>query len=92
MVLSNWRDAALILLSVEALLPGAAVGWLLYQTLRGLALLGKKLQPWLFQARLATWQGCQRVNRAMRAVAAPLVRLHSVAAGLGRALQVLGWR
>jgi hypothetical protein len=90
-VLSGWRDAALILLSLEVLLPGAAVGLVLYQTVHGMAQLRQKLLPWLFRARLVTWQICGRVNRAMHALAAPFVWLHSLAAGFRRALQVLGW-
>jgi len=91
-VLSDWRDAALILLILEVLLPGMAVGLVLYQTLRGLAQLRQKLLPWLFQARLVTWRVCERIKHIARMLAAPLIWLHSLAAGIRQALQVLGWR
>jgi hypothetical protein len=90
--LPDWRDAALILLSVEALLAGAAVGLVLYASLRGRAQLRPPLRSWLFQVRLGTWKVCQTVNQAMRALAAPFVWWHSVVEGFRRALQVLGWR
>ena len=88
--LAGWRDAALILLSLEALLGGAVVGLVLYKGLRGLTQLIEQLRPVLFQVRLGTWKVCDRINHNMRALAAPFVRLHSVAAGARRALQILG--
>ncbi len=87
--LADWRDAALIVLAVETLLGVAAVGLVLYASLRGLAQLREQLRPWLFEARLVTWRVCDRINQVMRAVAMPFVRLHSALAGLKRALQVL---
>lgn len=90
--LADWRDAALILLSLEALLGGAAVALMLYLSLQGLMQLWQQVRPWLFQARLVTWKVCDRINQVMRAVAEPFLWLNSVAAGFRRALQVLGWR
>jgi hypothetical protein len=90
--LPKWREVALILLSMEALLAGAAVGLVLYQSLRGLAQLMQQLRPWLFQARLGIWKVSQKTKQTMRALAAPFVWWHSVVEGLRRALQVLGWR
>jgi len=87
--LPGWRDAAMILLCIEAFVGTAAVGVALYAGLRGLAELVLRLRPWLFQARLTTWQVCERINGVMRSVARPFVRLHSVAAGLGRARRAL---
>jgi hypothetical protein len=87
--LADWRDAALIVLMVEALLGVAVVGVVLFQGLRGLLQLIERLRPVLFEARLGTWKVCDRINHATRVVVGPFVWLHSVAEGARHVLQIL---
>ncbi len=90
--LSAWRDAALILLTAEALLMGALVGAALYFAWQALRQVTARLRPVLFQVRMGVWRVGHGVRRAMYVVARPMVWTASVAAGVVRAWQVLGGR
>jgi hypothetical protein len=90
--LATWRDAALILLAVEALLGGLLLAAALYWILRRLGLLLERIRPLLFQARMVAWRTREGTGRAMSIVAAPFIWLQSTVHGLIRALDVLDWR
>jgi hypothetical protein len=91
-LLSVWRDAALTLLVLEAivliLLPGLA----LYKIVPAMRPLTMRLQKWLFQSRLVVRQIQRATQRAMGVIAAPFVWLRSTVEGMHEALRRLGWR
>jgi hypothetical protein len=90
--LTTWRDWAVILLALEGaalvLLGGAAA----VATLRGLRWLMPRVKLWLFRLRLWVWKGARLVTSAVEIIGAPFVWLRAAAAGLERALAVLGRR
>jgi hypothetical protein len=90
--LGAWRDAALILLGIQAMVLGLLLGAGLYWGLRGVRQLLQWIRPVLFETRLRVWRILSAAQRIMRVVAAPFVWVHSTLAGLQRALQMLGWR
>ena len=87
-----WRDAALTLLAIQAivlsLLPAVAIYW----GLRGMHRLVRWIRPVLFETRLHVWRIQREMRRGINAVVAPFVWLQSAVAGVQRALQILGWR
>jgi hypothetical protein len=91
-VLARWRDAALIVLLVQAFLLGLFPAALLYRILRALP----PLRPWLLPrfSRLRT--GLCKVQRTtqhyLKAVAGACIWLQGTAAGLARVLNRLGGR
>ena len=90
--LSLWRDVALVLLAVETLVVNLGAAIVLYLGLSWL----RRAQAWI-EPRLrlgARYVRRSRVvsGRVMAATAAPFVRLQAAAAGLRRALEVLGER
>jgi hypothetical protein len=90
--LALWRDAALLLLIVQAAAVGLLAAVVLYRSVYGLRQLDERLRPVLFELRIGLWRFTNWTQRVMGAIAAPFLRLHSVAAGVLRALQYLGWR
>jgi hypothetical protein len=90
--LAMCRDAALILLALEAFGLGLLLAATLYQSLRGLGRLLERIRPVLFQARMVTWRTQELTSQAMSARAAPFIGLQSALEGLLRVLDVLGWR
>jgi len=90
--LATWRDAALIVLILQAvvlgLLPAVAFFW----CLRGIRRLRQWMRPVLFQTRLYVWRVQHQARRGMNAAAAPFVWLQSAAVGVQQALHMLGWR
>lgn len=87
-----WRDAALIVLTIEAvvlgLLPAVAICW----GLRGMHRLRRWMRPILFGTRLHVWRIQRETKRVTSAMAAPFVWLQSTVVGVQRAVQMLGWR
>jgi hypothetical protein len=90
--LAPWRDAALILLAVQAMVLALPLAAGLYWGLRGVRRLREWLRPKLFETRLHVWRIQHGAERVIQAVAATFVWVQSAAAGLRRALQMLGWR
>ena len=90
--LAVWRDAALIVLAVEAIALGLLPVAALYWSLRALGQLIERLLPILFESRMILWRVQQGTQRVMGAIAVPFVWLHSTAEGLRRTLEYLGWR
>jgi hypothetical protein len=90
--LAMWRDAALILLALEAFVLGLLLAATLYRSLRGLGRLLDRIRPVLFQARLVTWRTRELSGQAMSALAAPFIWLQSTLEGLLRVLDILDWR
>jgi hypothetical protein len=90
--LAMWRDAALILLALEAFVLGLLPAAVLYWSLRGLGRLLERIRPVLFQARMVTWRTRDLTRQAMSALAAPFIWLQSALEGLLRVLDILGWR
>jgi len=90
--IAMWRDAALTLLAVQVIVPGLLLAVAGYWGLRGIGRLRRWLQPVLFETRLRVWKAQHGTRQVMNATVAPFVWLRSAAAGLQRALQMLGWR
>jgi len=90
--LAVWRDAALILLVLQAFVVGIALVAVLYRCWHTLRQLEARLRPILLRARLELWHFDTVLQQALRAIAAPFVWLRSVASGLIRASQVLSRR
>jgi hypothetical protein len=90
--LVRWRDAALIVLVVQAVALGIFAAAGLYRGLRALAPLEGRVRPILFDTRMAMWRVQRVTQRAMRALAGACVWLQSAAQGLHRVLDHLGWR
>ena len=90
--LAMWRDAALILLALQAMVLCLPVAAGLYWSVRGIQRLRQWIRPVLFQTRLHVWKIQFQTGRVTRGVAAPFVWLQSTVAGLQRALHMLGWR
>ena len=90
--LAIWRDAALILLIVQAIVLGVLPAIAFYWGLRGTRRLQQWLRPVLFQTRLYVWKAQHGAQRGTDAVAAPFVWVQSAAAGVQRALHMLRWR
>jgi hypothetical protein len=90
--LATWRDVALVLLAVEALLAGLPVALILGASLQRLRRLMTGMRTVLFQARMYTWRKGEVTRRAMGIVAAPFIWLQSTVHGLSRARDILGWR
>jgi hypothetical protein len=90
--LALWRDAALVLLAVQAAVVGLLSAVVLYRGIQGLRLLDERLRPVLFELRIVLWRFTNWTQRTMGAIAAPFLWLRSVAAGVLRASQYLGWR
>jgi len=90
--LANWRDAALILLVLQAFVLGLLPAVALYWGVRGIRRLRQWLRPVLFQTRLYVWRAQHQAHRGLSAVAAPFVWVQSAATGVQRALHILGWR
>jgi len=90
--LAMWRDAALILLAVEAIALGLLLAAALYWSLCGLGRLIERIRPVLFRARLYAWRTRELTGRATSIVAAPFIWLQSTVQGLLRMLDTLGWR
>ena len=90
--LATWRDAALALLAVQAILLTLVPAVALYWGLRGLRRLRQWLRPVLFQTRLHVWKAQHETRRVMNALAAPFVWLQGTVAGLLRMLQMLSRR
>nr|MBC7244199.1 hypothetical protein [Chloroflexota bacterium] len=90
--LTLWRDAALILLTLEAialvLLPGVA----LYRILPAVRQLSMQARTWLFKGRLTVWKIQRVTQRVMGTVAAPFIWWRSTTEGINRAFKHLGWR
>jgi len=92
MALSNWRDAAVILLSLEAFILALLLGAAVYLAWRRLRQLQAWLVPYQLLARTYTRRFREGTVRVMRAVRAPFIGLHSLLAGLRRALRILEGR
>jgi hypothetical protein len=90
--LARWRDAALLLLVLQAAVLGLLPAVVFYRSIQGLQQLDERLRPVLFELRLRLWRVLSAIRRAADAIAAPFVWLHSVAAGLRGALHHLSWR
>jgi len=90
--LAAWRDAALILLVVEAFALGLLAAAALYRSLRALRRWTERMRPVLFQARMYAWRTREWTKRAASVVAVPFIWLQSTAHGLLRALDILGRR
>jgi hypothetical protein len=90
--LALWRDAALILLAVQATAVGLLSAVVLYRSVHALRQLDQRLRPVLFELRIGLWRLLNGTQRAVGAIAAAFLWLRSVAAGVLRALQYLGWR
>ncbi|MBM4431413.1 MAG: hypothetical protein FJ026_13880 [Chloroflexi bacterium] len=90
--LATWRDAALILLAVQAVVLGLGLLAALYWSWRALGRVEGRLRPLLLRTRLGVWRADTLIQRAMRTLATPFVRLGSLATGLRRALEVLARR
>jgi CBS domain containing-hemolysin-like protein len=82
--LAGWRDAAVALLSVQALLLGLLPLAALYWAVRGVTRLQRWLRPALFQCRMVLWRYTRLVRQGTERVAASFVWLHSASAGLQR--------
>jgi len=90
--LTTWRDAALILLALEALLVGLLLAVALYRSLLGLRWLLERMRPVLSEARTYGWKTREATVRVMGAVAVAFVWLQSTVEGLRRGLDFLRWR
>ena len=90
--LARWRDAALLLLAVQAAAVGLLPAVVLYRSIQGLRQLDERLRPLLFESRIRLWRLLSGIRRVADAIVGPFVWLHSVAAGLCHALHRLGWR
>lgn len=90
--LSSWRDAAVILLLLEAFILALLVGAALYLAWRGLRQFQGWLVPYLLLARTRTRRFREGIVRVMQAVRAPFIGLHSLRAGLRRAAGILQGR
>ena len=90
--IAMWRDAALTLLAVQAIVLGLLPAVALYWSLRRMRRLRQWIRPVLFETRLHVWRIQYQMRRVLNAMAAPFLWLQSAVAGLQRALQMLGWR
>jgi len=90
--LARWRDAALILLALEALLLGLLLAAATYLGLRGVLRFHERVRPVLSQGHTYTRQIRKITRRIMNVIAAPFVWLQSTIAGLCRTLATLGRR
>ncbi len=90
--LALWRDAALVLLAVQAAAVGLLSAFVLYRSVHVLRQLDEGLRPVLFELRIGLWRLLHSIQRVVGAIAAVFLWLRSVAAGVLRALQYLGWR
>lgn len=80
MDLAYWRDVALVVLSVEALIFGIIPLILFALAIRGVRWLDDKARTYGTQARDAWSDMDRRVTRAARAIRAPFERAEEVAA------------
>ncbi len=90
--IARWRDAALVLLSLEAFLAGLLPAAALYFGLRGVREFQEWLTPQLLQVRLYVWRIRGLTLRVATAIAGPFVWLHSFTAGWHRGLDILAGR
>jgi hypothetical protein len=90
--LASWRDAAVILLSLEAFILALLVGAALYLAWRRLRQLQAWLVPYLLLVRTFTRRARKLTVRFMGALGAPFVRLRCLGEGLRRAFGILGGR
>jgi len=90
--LARWRDVALILLALEALLLGLLLAAATYLGLRGVLRLQERARPVLSKGRIYARQIREITRRIMSVVTAPFVWLQSTIAGLRRTLATLGRR
>lgn len=90
--LTLWRDAALTLLTLEAIILILLPGFVLYRILPAVRQLSIRARTWLFQGRLTIWKIQRVTQRMMDTVAAPCIWLRSTVEGINRALEYLGWR
>lgn len=92
MRVARWRDAALVLLAVEAFAVGLVPALLFYWSLRVLPQFRQRLLEVLLEVREVLCKAQHTTSRVSDAVAAPFIWLQSAAAALSRALQCLGRR
>ncbi len=90
--LSIWRDVAVVLLTLEAIVLALLPGILLYWSWPAVRQLHRRLPTWLFRTRLVIWRIQRLTQRAMCIVAMPLVWLRSAAEGVHQTLKHLGRR
>ena len=90
--IAMWRDAALALLAIQAIALGMLPAVALYWSLRRVRQLRQWIRPVLFETRLRVWSIQFQIRRMLTATTAPFLWLQGAAAGLRRALQMLGWR
>jgi hypothetical protein len=90
--LAMWRDAAVILLAIQAIVLGLLPAVALYWSVRGMRRFQRWVRPVLFQTRLYIWRAEHEARRVVNAVAAPFVWVRSTVVGVQRALHILGWR
>lgn len=90
--LANWRNWALILLTLEGAVLALLCGVAAIKALRGVLWLTPRVRLWLFRFRLGVWKSARGVTSVVETVRAPFLWLRSVVAGLERALAVLSRR
>jgi len=90
--LGSWRDAAVILLSLEAFILALLVGAALYLAWRGLRQLQARLAPYLLLARISARRARNVTVRFMGTLGASFVWLRCLGEGLRRAFGILGRR
>lgn len=90
--LSVWRDAAVILLMLEAMALALLPGLLLYRSWPAVRQLHRRLPTWLFRTRLIISRIQRLTQRTMYRVAMPFVWLRSTVEGVHQALKHLSWR
>ena len=92
----NWlarsTDWAVVLLSLEGIVVVLACAIGAVVAIRRLRWLVPRLRLWLFRIRLYVWKGARLSTSVVEAIGAPFVWLRGAAAGLARALAVLGRR
>lgn len=87
--LAMWRDSALLLLTIEAMVIGLPILVMLYYAVRGISQLKAQVRPIFQMVRRRAGQVERGTTFVMRLLVSPLIWLLSVMAGLLRILRLM---
>jgi len=90
--LAAWRDLAVIVLALQALIVGVLAARVTYRLWHALPLVHQRMRPVLFEARVLICESAGQTERLMHALAKPFVSIQSMAEGVLASLRNLGRR